>query len=82
MEGCDKIVFCGVVTHNSVDATVRHASCLGFITYVVSDACTAVPVVDKAGKTWEAEDVHNLYLGVLDGEYVDVVTMQDIFTTI
>ncbi|MDV7340406.1 cysteine hydrolase family protein [Terasakiella sp. A23] len=81
-EGCDKIVFCGVVTHNSIDATVRHASCLGFLTYVVSDACTAVPVVDKAGKRWEAEDVHNLYLGVLDGEYADVITMQDVFAGI
>lgn len=82
MDGCEKIVFCGVVTHNSIDATVRHASCLGFETYLVSDACTAVPVTDRTGKTWAAEDVHNLALAFLDGEYCDVISMQDIFTAI
>ncbi len=82
MEGCKKLLVCGVVTHNSVDATVRHAGCLGFETYLVADACTAVPVVDRTGKEWAAEDVHQLYLSVLDGEYCTVVNMQDVFTAI
>ncbi len=82
MEGCEKLVACGVVTHNSVDATVRHAGCLGFKTYVVDEACTAVPVTDGAGKTWSAEDVHRLYLAVLDGEYAEVVSVRDVFSAI
>lgn len=82
MDGCEKIIICGVVTHNSIDATTRHAACLGFETYVVNDACTAVPVTDMTGKTWEAEDVHNLSLAILATDYCDVITMQDIFQAI
>lgn len=82
MEGCKKLLVCGVVTHNSVDATVRHAGCLGFETYLVADACTAVPVTDRTGKKWSGEEVHQLYLSVLDGEYCTVVNMQDVFTAI
>jgi len=82
MDGCEKIIVCGVVTHHSVDATVRHAACLGFKTYLASDACTAVPVTDKTGKVWSGDEVHNLSLAVLDGEYCQVITMQDIFKAI
>lgn len=82
MDGCEKLVVCGAVTHNSVDATVRHASCLGFKTHVVDEACTAIPVTDKSGKEWGAQEVHNLYLSVLDGEYAEVVTMEEVFKAI
>lgn len=82
IEGCTKVIICGVVTHNAVDATVRHAACLGFDTYVASDACTAVPVTDKTGKIWPAEDVHNLTLAILATDYCQVITMQDIFKAI
>jgi len=82
MEGCEKIVFCGVVTHNSVDATVRHAHCLGFKNYLMSDATTAVPVTDGRGKVWEAEDVHQLALAILGSEYAEIVTTRDVLTAL
>ncbi len=82
MDGCYKLVFCGVVTHNSVDATVRHASCLGFETYLVEEACTAVPVTDHLGRTWAAQDVHHLTLGILGGEYCDVISLKDVFAAV
>lgn len=78
MEGCEKIVVCGVVTHNSVDATVRHAACLGFEVFLVEDACTAVPVTDLDGKVWPAHYVHRLTLGILHGEYCQVVKKDDL----
>ncbi|NVK17802.1 MAG: cysteine hydrolase [Methylocystaceae bacterium] len=82
MEGAEKLLVCGVVTQHSVDATVRHAAGLGFETYVMSDACTATPVSDKNGRLWDAADVHALTLGILDGEYCQVMTMGDIFAAI
>lgn len=82
MDGCEELIVCGAVTHNSVDATVRHASCLGFKTFVVEEACTAIPVAHKNGKIWNAEEVHELYLSVLDGEYAQVISIEDIFSAI
>ena len=51
-----------MLTHNSVEATVRHAADLGDRVFVVAGACWAVDVVDLAGRLWPAEDVHALSL--------------------
>lgn len=82
MEGADKLLVCGVVTQHSVDATVRHAASLGFEVYLMSDACTATPVTDAQGVLREAADVHAMVLGILDGEYCQVMSMQDTFAAI
>ncbi|SCA55740.1 Nicotinamidase-like amidase [Candidatus Terasakiella magnetica] len=82
MDGCEKLVVCGAYTHNTVDATVRHAAGLKFDTYVVSDACSAASQVDMLGREWKGEDVHQLALSVLNGDYAQVVSMQDIFACI
>jgi len=55
--GATTLVVCGVLTHNSVEATARHAAAL----------------VDRSGATWPAELVHRLALACLDGEYATVV---------
>jgi nicotinamidase-related amidase len=71
-EGITTIVVAGVLTHNSVESTVRHAGDLGYRVIVAADACWAVDVTDLTGRTWPAEDVHQLSLAVLRGEYATI----------
>ena len=68
------VVVCGVITNNSVEATVRHAGCLGFETLLVEDACFTFARTDRRGHLWAAEDVHALSLANLSGEYARIVT--------
>ena len=71
--GATTLVVCGALTHNCVEASVRHGADLGYRVFVVADACWAVDVVDLAGRVWPAQIVHALSLAVLDGEYAEVV---------
>jgi nicotinamidase-related amidase len=71
--GATTLVVCGVLTHNSLEATARHGGDLGYRVFVVADACWAVDVRDLEGRLWLAEDVHALSLAHLDGEYAEVV---------
>ena len=70
--GATTLVVCGVLAHNSVDTTVRHAGCLGFRVFLVDDACWSVDRRDRAGRVWPAEAVHALALAHLDREYARV----------
>ncbi len=67
------LVLAGVLTHNSLEATARHAGDLGFLAHVVADASWAVETTDFSGKLRSAEDVHNLSLAHLDDEYAKVI---------
>jgi nicotinamidase-related amidase len=70
--GRTTLVICGVLTHNSVESTVRHAGNLGFRVFVVADACWAVDTRDLTGRVWPAADVHILSLSHMQGEYAQV----------
>jgi nicotinamidase-related amidase len=71
--GCSSLVVVGVITNNSVEATVRMAGNLGFDTYLVADGCFTVDRVDWTGRAWSADEVHALSLANLHGEYCTVV---------
>jgi nicotinamidase-related amidase len=71
--GATTLVICGALTHNSVEATARHAADLGYRVFVVADACWAVALADGAGGLWPAEIVHRVALACLAGEYAAVV---------
>jgi nicotinamidase-related amidase len=71
--GQQTLVVCGVITNNSVEATVRMAGNLGFETYLAADACYTFPRLDWNGQLWSAEQVHNLSLANLNGEYCTVL---------
>jgi nicotinamidase-related amidase len=71
--GVTTLVICGVLTHNSVEATARHAGDLGYRVFVVADACWAVALADGAGGFWPAEIVHRVALACLAGEYAAIV---------
>ena len=68
------LVITGVITNNSVEATVRMAGNLGFNTFLVEDAVFTFGRKDWAGTFRTAEEVHALSLANLDGEYCTVVS--------
>ena len=72
------LVICGVLLANSVEATVRVAGNLGFRVRLPGDACWSCDKRDLTGRLWPAEDVHQLTLALLDGEYAEVTTVDEI----
>ena len=76
--GCDAVVFIGVITNNSLEATVRNSGNLGYRSFVVEDACWAVDKTDLRGRRWDAEDVHALALANMHGEYATVINSASI----
>jgi nicotinamidase-related amidase len=74
LAGATTLVICGVLTHNSLEATVRHAGNLGYRVFVPGDACWSVDVRDLNDRLWPAEDVHQLSLAVMHGEYAVVTS--------
>jgi nicotinamidase-related amidase len=72
------LVITGVITNNSVEATVRMAGNLGFDTYLVEDATFTFGRNDWRGTWRTADEVHAMSLANLDGEYCSVVRTRQI----
>lgn len=70
--GITALVVGGVITNNSVEATVRMAGNLGYATHLVADATATVDTIDLDGRLWRADEVQALTLANLDGEYASV----------
>jgi len=67
------LIVTGVITNNSVEATVRMAGNLGFDTYLVEDATFTFGREDWRGVFRTASEVHAMSLANLDAEYCTVV---------
>ncbi|KJE35218.1 isochorismatase [Thalassospira sp. HJ] len=76
--GIKRLIFTGVVIHNSMDVTIRMAHCLGFENWLVLDATTAIDVTDANGRTFVAQDVFDLYAAVLASEYCQLTKSTDV----
>jgi nicotinamidase-related amidase len=72
--GHTALVIAGVITNNSVEATVRMAGNLGFAAWLVEDACFTFGRKDWNGTFRSAQEVHAMSLANLDGEYCTVIT--------
>jgi nicotinamidase-related amidase len=71
--GHGPLIVTGVLTHNSIEATVRMGGNLGFEILVVSDGCFAVDKKTLDGRVFRAEDVHALSLANMSGEYATII---------
>ncbi len=76
------LVIAGVITNNSVEATVRMAGNLGFKTFLVEDATFTFGRKDWEGTFRAASEVHAMSLANLDGEYCTVVRTLDVLQTL
>jgi nicotinamidase-related amidase len=72
------LIVAGVITNNSVEATVRMAGNLGFDTFLVEDACFTFARKDWTGQLRTASEVHAMSLANLDGEYCTVIRMAEV----
>jgi nicotinamidase-related amidase len=68
----------GVITNNSVEATVRMAGNLGFETFLIEDACFTFARKDWTGQLRTAAEVHAMSLANLDGEYCTVIRSAEV----
>jgi nicotinamidase-related amidase len=75
--GISSLVVTGVITNNSIEATVRMAGCLGFQAYIVADACFTFPAPDWNGRLRSADEVHAMSLANMHGEYGTVIMGAD-----
>ena len=76
------LVVAGVITNNSVEATVRMAGNLGFNTFLVEDATFTFGRKDWHGTWRTADEVHAMSLANLDGEYCSVITTAEILAAL
>lgn len=67
--GATTLVLCGALASNSLGATARHASDLGYSVFVVADACWTAGTVDLT----EDRKGNALSLARLQGEYARLV---------
>jgi nicotinamidase-related amidase len=74
----ETLIVAGVITNNSVEATVRMAGNLGFETFVVEDACFTFGRKDWSGIWRTADEVHAMSLANLSGEYATVVRTAEV----
>ncbi|HEY7336745.1 MAG TPA: cysteine hydrolase family protein [Bryobacteraceae bacterium] len=77
--GLARLTICGVITNNSVEATVRMAGNLGFETYLAEDACFTFARPDFSGRLRTSDEVHAMSLANLDAEYCTVLTTGQCF---
>jgi len=76
------LVVFGVITNNSVEATVRMAGNLGFNTYLVEDATFTFAKPDYTGKIRTADEVHAMSVANLENEYCKVVCTDQLVKSI
>ncbi|AWU95136.1 cysteine hydrolase family protein [Azospirillum ramasamyi] len=76
--GIGTLVVAGVITNNSVEATVRMAGNLGYDVRLVADACFTFARHDRSGRLRTADEVHDLSLANMDGEYAAVVETAEV----
>jgi nicotinamidase-related amidase len=70
--GIASLCICGVITDNSVEATVRHGADLGWNIALIEDACFTVDRRLRDGTIVPAAQMHERSLALLEGEYAQI----------
>jgi nicotinamidase-related amidase len=80
--GLMTLVVAGVITNNSVEATVRMAGNLGFRTVLAEDAVFTFGRRDWSGHFRTAAEVHAMSLANLDGEYCSIYRTAEVLAAL
>ena len=77
-DGIAKLVMCGFVTNNSVEATARMAGDLGYKVTVLSDGTATFNKQGIDGTVYTSELIHQISLANLRDEYAAVKSTQEV----
>ena len=72
--GINRLVIVGFFTNMCVETTTRMAGNLGFDTYLVHDCCATSNRVGIDGTDYEPEQVHDMTIANLHGEFCTAIT--------
>jgi nicotinamidase-related amidase len=70
------LVICGMMTHSTIDATVREAYDLGFTCSIIHDACTAHHLAFEQTPI-SAQDVHHAFLAALSDHQASLFSTEE-----